>query len=311
VGRLMKLAHRARVPPDTAGRRGPGIDAQEPASSTTVIPTEQLRAPMGAGATRLSRLALPITTPRLVLRLPSNSDVRDLRRSFRDPRTARAVGAYLHSSLERRDPVAMVARTRAEYRRGEHLSLSVVDRGTSAVVGRVGLRGLDWTWRKVESLSYWIDPAWWNHGYATEASWFLCRQAFQRLGMRRIASQALTENAASIRVLRKLGFVEEGREREAISVRGRTMDMILFGLFPGELRPLEQRSAVGGRYVQPGRPRAAVRAGIAPGAGRPGPDGRRGPVRGRGSRLPPTLSRRGSHARREPTMDERHESRSA
>ena len=185
----------------------------------------------------VTAVRLPIETPRLVLRLPSLRDVPALRRSFRDPRTARAVGASLHSSAERLDPARMVARTRAEYRAGQHLSLSVIERDSGACVGRVGLRGLDWKYRKVESLSYWIDPPHWNHGYATEASWFLCAQGFRSLRLRRISSQALAPNLASLRVLRRLGFVEEGREREAVRVRGTSLDMLLFGLLRGELVP--------------------------------------------------------------------------
>jgi RimJ/RimL family protein N-acetyltransferase len=132
----------------------------------------------------------------------------------------------------------MVARTRREYRRGEHLSLSVILREDGRCIGRVGLRGLDWKWRKVESLSYWIDPKYWHRRFATEASWYLCRAAFGPLRMRRVASQALDRNSSSLAVLRRLGFVEEGREREAVCVRGRCMDMVLFGLLRGELRPL-------------------------------------------------------------------------
>jgi RimJ/RimL family protein N-acetyltransferase len=137
----------------------------------------------------------------------------------------------------------MVARTRSEYRKGEHLSLSVVDRESGRCIGRVGLRGLDWQYSKVESLSYWIDPAWWNRGYATEASWYLCRAAFRSLRLRRISSQALDRNRASLAVLRRLGFVEEGRERESLRVRGRCMDMVLFGLLRGELSPIGSVSA--------------------------------------------------------------------
>jgi [ribosomal protein S5]-alanine N-acetyltransferase len=137
----------------------------------------------------------------------------------------------------------MVRRTLAEYRRGEHLSLSVGLKPTGDCIGRVGLRGLDWKWGKVESLSYWIDPRWWNRGIATEASWHLCDTTFRRLGMRRIASRALDRNVASLAVLRKLGFVEEGRERESVCVNGRCMDMVLFGLLRGDLpsRPRSNR----------------------------------------------------------------------
>ncbi len=186
---------------------------------------------------RIRRVQLPIETPRTLLRLPNRGDVADLRRSFRDPRTASALGASLHSTQERRDPSRMVRRTLQEYARGEHLSLSVIGRESGRCIGRAGLRGLDWKWKKVESLSYWMDPRYWDQGLTTEASWFLCREAFQRLGMRRISSSALEGNAASLAVLRKLGFVQEGRERQAVVVKGRAMDMVLFGLFRKELVP--------------------------------------------------------------------------
>ncbi len=134
----------------------------------------------------------------------------------------------------------MVSRTLREYRRGEHLSLSVVLRDSSVCIGRVGLRGLDWTYRKVESLSYWIDPQYWNRGYATEASWYLCSAAFRHLGMRRIGSSSLDQNLASLAVHRHLGFVEEGRERESVQLTRRCMDMIHFGLLKRELPAWEK-----------------------------------------------------------------------
>jgi [ribosomal protein S5]-alanine N-acetyltransferase len=183
------------------------------------------------------KLTLPIETPRLLLRLPTLGDVPDLRGSFRDRRTATAVGAPLHSLEERRDPAKMVRRTRAEFRRATDLSLSVILRTDGRCVGRVGLRGIDWNYRTVESLSYWIDPRFWGQGYATEASWFLCHVAFTSLGIRRISSSALEPNVASIRVMRKLGFEAEGRQRQAIRLRGRSMDMRLYGLLRTELMP--------------------------------------------------------------------------
>jgi [ribosomal protein S5]-alanine N-acetyltransferase len=146
----------------------------------------------------------------------------------------------LHSKVEMKNPAILVARTLREFRSAEHLSLSVIHRANDECIGRVGLRGLDWNWQKVESLSYWIDPTYWNRGLATEACWFLCRGAFSKLRMRRISSQALDENLASQAVLRKLGFHHEGREREAVCLRGHCMDMILFGLLRGEFRPISE-----------------------------------------------------------------------
>ncbi len=206
---------------------------------------------MARGIDKLARVRLPIETPRLNLRLPTLRDVPDLKRSFRNPRTAFAVGAPLHSRSERKNPALLVARTLREFRNGDHLSLSVVLREEDRCIGRVGLRGLDWIYRKVESLSYWVDPGYWNQGLATESSWYLCQEAFRHLGVRRISSQALDRNTASQAVLRKLGFVEEGRERRAVCLRGRCMDMVLFGLLREEF---ERKSGSSRSRLAPSQP---------------------------------------------------------
>ena len=48
------------------------------------------------------------------------------------------------------------------------------------------------------------------------------------------------QRGASLAVLGKLGFVEEGRQRQSVCVRGRCMDMILFGLLRAELVPRDR-----------------------------------------------------------------------
>ncbi len=232
---------------------------------------------------RLVRLHLPLQTPRLTLRLPSPADVPELKRMFRNPLTARAAGAPLHSATEMEDPARMVRRTRREFREDAHLSLSVVLTSTGSCIGRVGLRGLDWRWKKVESLAYWLDPRYWNQGLTTEACWFVCQLAFDRLGMRRISSQALDRNLASRAVLFRLGFKEEGRERQSVCLRGRCMDMVLFGLLAEEIRSRPEGPAAAGsvrvRGFRGGSTRGSSssvelrtegRAGAAQGAGRSG-----------------------------------------
>ncbi len=105
------------------------------------------------------------------------------------------------------------------------------------------MRGLDWKWRRVESRSYWIDPGMGHRGYASEAARVLCHEGFRRLGARRFRPPALEPSGASLAEFRLLGFVEEGREREAVSERGRRKDGILFGPFDRVLAPLANRAA--------------------------------------------------------------------
>lgn len=61
-------------------------------------------------------------------------------------------------------------------------------------------------------LGYWIEPAYWGRGYATEALRGVLSLA-RLAGHRRIVSRHATDNPASGRVLRKLGFRPTGRAR--------------------------------------------------------------------------------------------------
>ena len=75
----------------------------------------------------------------------------------------------------------------------------------------VGCVGLHEDGGQIE-VGYWIDPAHWGRGYATEALSGLL--ALARLaGHRRIVSRHAADNPASGRVLRKAGFRPTGRSR--------------------------------------------------------------------------------------------------
>jgi ribosomal-protein-alanine N-acetyltransferase len=87
------------------------------------------------------------------------------------------------------------------------------------------------------SLGYCLDNAAWGHGYATEAAGALLRWAFDVLDLNRVQAETDTRNAASARVLGKLGFVREGMLREDRVVNGEVSDSWLYGLIRREWQP--------------------------------------------------------------------------
>lgn len=87
------------------------------------------------------------------------------------------------------------------------------------------------------SLGYCFDDAAWGHGYATEAARALLRWAFDTLDLNRVQAETDTGNAASARVLEKLGFVREGTLREDCVVNGEVSDSWVYGLIRREWRP--------------------------------------------------------------------------
>ncbi len=71
-------------------------------------------------------------------------------------------------------------------------------------------------------------------GYATEAARAIVRFGFEELGLHRIAAWTVADNAASIRVLEKLGMKAEGRLRDKECYKGRYWDVVMFGMVKGE-----------------------------------------------------------------------------
>lgn len=55
-------------------------------------------------------------------------------------------------------------------------------------------------------LGYWLDQSAWGQGFATEAARALVAFAFNELGLDELRSGHATDNPASGRVLKKLGF---------------------------------------------------------------------------------------------------------
>jgi len=77
------------------------------------------------------------------------------------------------------------------------------------------------------NIGYELAPAYWGHGYATEAARGVLAFGFDRLGLHRIWAECVTENVASAHVLEKLGMRREGYFRDHAYFKGRWWDSLL------------------------------------------------------------------------------------
>lgn len=94
----------------------------------------------------------------------------------------------------------------ARWRGGPDFRLGIEDQ--SGLIGSIGLVGGNA--ETPPALTYAISPEAAGQGYATEAGAALLADAFPRFGLAEVKTLVLTENAASIRVLEKLGFERIG-----------------------------------------------------------------------------------------------------
>ncbi len=102
-----------------------------------------------------------------------------------------------------------------------HLAITL----DGALVGCVGLT------RKAGAapeLGYWVGRRFWGQGIAREAAAALLEWAAREHGHTAFRASALTDNAASRRVLEALGFTERGQGQEPFLSRNRAMPVTYY-----------------------------------------------------------------------------------
>jgi RimJ/RimL family protein N-acetyltransferase len=82
------------------------------------------------------------------------------------------------------------------------------------------------------------EKDYWSKGYGTEAARLIIRYGFEQLNLHRINSSAISFNERSIKLHKRVGFTEEGRQREAYFKNGRYHDHVIFGLLRKEWEQL-------------------------------------------------------------------------
>jgi RimJ/RimL family protein N-acetyltransferase len=115
-------------------------------------------------------------------------------------------------------------------------SFAIEDATDDALAGFVHLTDIDWIVRAANFGIVVGERARWGQGIGREATTLAIRYAFDTLNLRRIGLRVVAGNAAAEHIYRSLGFVEEGRLRQAAFVNGAFADVLLMSLLAGELR---------------------------------------------------------------------------
>ena len=97
-----------------------------------------------------------------------------------------------------------------------------------AIVGRVNLTRIRRTHFHSAEIGYRIGEAHNGRGYARDAVRTALEYAFDTLRLQRVEAVASPENAGSIRVLARNGFVQYGHSRRSFQLDGRWYDTLHF-----------------------------------------------------------------------------------
>lgn len=171
---------------------------------------------------------LPLETERLLLRPYARHDAAEITRLLNDTEMARFLMVIPHPFVEfDARTLVKAAWRRLTGGRGFDLLITVKD-GGDRPVGSVGV-GLHDEGARGE-LGFWIGRDYWGRGYASEAARRMIEFATETLGVTNLTGTVAADNAASLTVLAKLGFVETGRGEKRVPSTGEMREVIFFEL---------------------------------------------------------------------------------
>ena len=122
-------------------------------------------------------------------------------------------------------------------------SLSFIVEAEGRPIGDINLFHIDQRNRQASvGISLW-RPQDRGQGYGSDAMRAVLRWAFDQMNLHRIELSVAPYNDAAVAVYRKLGFVDEGRRREAHFEDGAYVDDVLMGLLAREFRQRDAGAA--------------------------------------------------------------------
>lgn len=102
-----------------------------------------------------------------------------------------------------------------------------------SIVGCIDLYTIDHTDHR-GSIGYWLSNVQQGKGIMTRSCRRMNQYGFEELKLNRIVIKAATENLRSRAIPERLGFVQEGIERQGIWVHDRYLDLVVYSLLAQE-----------------------------------------------------------------------------
>jgi RimJ/RimL family protein N-acetyltransferase len=180
-------------------------------------------------------VAARLETERLILRPFTPDDFDALFAMHSRPEVARYLYWGPRTEAEVRTVLEKKVAGRAIRSEGDVLAFAVVLKTTNEVVADMVLQFVSEEHRQGE-IGYIVHPDHQGHGYATEACGAILRLAFEDLKLHRVVGHLEARNAASARVLEKLGMRREAHFVENEYVKGEWQSGLIYAILDREWR---------------------------------------------------------------------------
>lgn len=197
--------------------------------------TSRRGAPTTGYRARVLAPAYPLTTSRLTLRPYTPDDLAAVHELFGREDVCRYLRWEPMDLDAARDLLGRRVKQTQIEKQGDGILLAVVETSTGRMIGELMLQLTDAESRQGE-IGWSLHPDAQGHGFATEAAQELLRLGFEELGLHRIEAESDARNAASIRVMERLGMRREAHFVEDELLKGEWTDSVVCAILESEWR---------------------------------------------------------------------------
>jgi ribosomal-protein-alanine N-acetyltransferase len=173
---------------------------------------------------------------RINLRRLKKSDASSINENVNCPEIGRFTFIPYPNSLE--ETYKFIKECHAGLRAKRELNFGMEEIQSRRIIGCIGLARINLNFRHAE-VGFWVAKKLWGQGIGKEAVNLILRFGFDQLGLNRIYARVMHPNIASAKLLESIGFVLEGRMREALWRENGWWDFLCYSMLADEYKALK------------------------------------------------------------------------
>ena len=172
-----------------------------------------------------------LETERFILRKGIMDDGQDILRLYSNENVVKYLPLPLFASVE--DAIDEINWYEKIFKEQKGLRWVIEEIQTNKVIGTCGYLNYEKEHNRIE-IGYDLNPDYWGKGVMQEALSAIIHFAFTSMGINKIEAKIEPENTASIKLLEKLNFSQEGLLRQHEFEKGKYIDLAIFSLLKSD-----------------------------------------------------------------------------
>ncbi|MCM3638844.1 GNAT family N-acetyltransferase [Sporosarcina luteola] len=177
-----------------------------------------------------------LVTERLYLVEVNKEHAQGIFNNFSNPAVLQYYGMDPMTELKQAEK--LVEHFRNSFLSSHSIRWAILRKEDNRFTGTIGLNNLSKGMKRAE-IGFEIHPDYWRTGMTSEALKAVLDYSFTELGLHRMGAVTFLDNVASIGLLEKHGFVQEGILRSYLFQNGQSHDARVFSVLKNESTNLE------------------------------------------------------------------------